>query len=198
MAVADIYELTQSYRVRGEWCENVLHFREKTAETDPIPAENLALGWDISIKPDLVALLSDEVILACVYARRISPTPGIAFTVLQTDVGIVASEAVPSLAAVITTWYTGTFTGRGRGRTYWPGLPESMQNSGSLTAAALTNWQALADLLEIDLAAGGGGTGVWELCVWSQASLTAAIVLAGIARSNMASMRSRRQKPGAS
>lgn len=197
MAVNDVYELVQSYRVRGEWCENVFHYKEKTAETDPIPAENLALGWDTTIKPLLVALLSDEVIFACVYARRIAPTPGIAFTVLQTDAGAVASEAIPTTSAPIITWYTNTISRRGRGRNYFPGLPESMQNSGSLTAAALTDWQGHADDMEIDLAAGGGGTGVWELAVWSELAATAQIVVAGIARSNLASMRSRRQKPGA-
>ena len=197
MAVGDVYELVQSYRVRGEYCQNILHYREKTAETDPVPARELATAWHAVIVPELVALLSDEVQLACVYVRRISPSPGIAFTVLQTDPGEVASEAVPTTSAILMTWYTATFTKQGRGRNYWPGLPESSQNSGSLAAAELTAWNDLQTLMFDDLNA-PVGPGVWELAVWSALATTAHLVTAGVVRTNLATMRSRRQKPGVS
>lgn len=196
MAVADIYELTLGYRVKGEYVENVLHYREKTAETALIPAQELALGFQAAVIPGLVALLSNQAVLSCIYVRRISPTAGVTHTELLSDAGEVVSEAIPSASALVISWYGALAGDRRRGRTYLAGLPETAQAGGSITDAARAAFQAFANDMLVDLAAGGAGVGVWELATWSQVGLHAEVALVATVRTNLAQQRRRRQRPG--
>lgn len=198
MAVGDVYEVVVGSRILGEYCENVFRFRETVGETDTIPAQNLALGFQTAIIPDWAALVSDQMEFACIYARRISPTPGIAFTVLETTVGTQVGEALPTTSAILLSWLTALATKRGRGRTYFSGAPEDSQAGGKLEAGVLAAWQAFGDTLITAIPAGGGGTGEWELAVWSEVDSLARDVIAAVVRTNLATMRSRRQRPGTS
>lgn len=196
MAVNDIYSVTVDTVVKGEHCQNVFHYRESTAETGTIPAENLAEGFVAAVEADWLAILSDQAALACVYVRRVQPTPSVAYTRIWNEVGTVAEEPIPTTSAALITWYSATAGKRTRGRNYFPGTPESFQDGGLLEAAAITLIQTLADTLADPIAAGGGGTGVWELCVYSRTNLTGVDVIESVVRSNLGTMRSRRQRPG--
>lgn len=196
MAVGDIYSVVVDSVVKGEHCQNELHFREVTAETDTIPAENLAEGFVTAVEADWLACLSDQAALACVYVRRVKPTPGVAYTRIWNVVGTVADEPIPTTSAAVVSWYTTTAGKRTRGRNYFPGLPESFQDGGLLEGAAITAIQTLADTLMDVIAAGAGGTGEWELCVYSRVNGTGVDVESNVVRSNLGTMRTRRQRPG--
>lgn len=196
MAVGDIYSVVVDSVVKGEHCQNEFHFREITAETDPIPAENLAEGFVTAIEADWLACLSDEATLACVYVRRVKPTPSVAYTRIWNVVGTVADEPIPTTSAAVISWYTATAGKRTRGRNYFCGLPESFQNGGLIEGAGQTALVALADTLSDVIAAGAGGTGEWELCIYSRVNGTAVDVEVNVVRSNLGTMRTRRQRPG--
>jgi len=198
MAVGDVYEVAVDMTVKGEHCVNVFKFRETVEETDTIPAENLALGYQAAIIAGWAALLSNEVQFNCIYVRRISPAPGVAFTVLLTDPGEEVSEAIPTTSALLITWYSETATKRGRGRNYFAGLPETSQAGGKLEGDVLAAWNAFGTLMLTPVVAAGGGTGVWALAVWSDVNAAAVDVVTRVVRTNLATMRTRRQRPGTS
>lgn len=198
MAVNDVYQVTTSYRVRGEFCEQVMAYRESVACTDDVPAQSLATAFVAAILPDWAALVSSQLEFACVYARRIRPTPGIAFTLLDTTIGTVASEAIPSSSALVMSLLTAVASKRGRGRSYFGGLPETSQAGGSLESTVLTGWNALGTLMLDPVIGGGGDTGEWLLGVYSKAAVQINDALAFVVRTNLAQQRGRRQRPGTS
>jgi len=196
MAVNDIYEVSVDYSVLGEHCVNVFKFRESTECTDEVPAKSLADGFAATLIPLWAVLLSEQVLFNCVYARRISPGIGVAFTKLVTDPGEVVSEALPTTSAVLISWYSNTGGARKRGRNYFAGAPENAQAGGKLEGGVLAAWESFA--LDFQAPLAGVGTGEWELCVWSEAGLSAIDVKTAVVRTNLATMRSRRQRPGTS
>jgi len=198
MAVNDVYEVSVDYSVLGEHCVNVFKFRETTESTDEVPAKSLADGFAASLIPLWAVLLSDQVLFNCVFVRRISPGLGVPFTKLVTDPGEVASEAIPTTSAVVISWYSNTGGKSKRGRNYFAGAPENAQAGGKLEAGVLAAWESFALDMQAPLAAGGGGTGEWELCVWSQLLETAIDVKTAVVRTNLGTMRTRRQRPGTS
>jgi len=198
MAVEDVYEVVVDMTVLGEHCVNVFKFRETVAETDTIPAENLALGFQAALIADWAALLSEDVQFNCIYVRRISPGPGVAFTVLETTPGEVVSQAIPSASGLVVTWYSATASKRGRGRNYFAGLPENAQQAGKLEADVIAAWTAFLATLMGTIAAGGGGAGSWQLCVWSDVDSIGRDVVTNVIRTNLGTMRTRRQRPGTS
>lgn len=198
MAVGDIYEVSVDMAVRGENCVNVFRFREAVEATLAVPAEEVAKGFQTAIIADWKALLSNQVKFNCIYARRIRPNPGVAYTVLLTDEGEEVSEAIPTTSALLITWYSALADKRGRGRNYFAGLPETSQAGGALESDVLAAWQAFAATLATQFPAGGGGGGEYALCVYSDADVTGRDVITQVVRTNLGTMRSRRTRPGTS
>lgn len=198
MAVNDVYQVAVDYKVRGEYCAQVFSYRESVASTDDVPAQSLAEAFALAIIPEWEALVSNQVEFACIYCRRIRPTPGITYTHLLTGVGDVVSEAVPSSSALVLSLLTSLATRRGRGRTYFGGLPETSQAGGSLEGTVLADWQALGTLLLDPLVGSGGATGEWLLGVYSKAAVQINDALSYVVRTNLGQQRGRRQRPGVS
>lgn len=198
MAVGDIYEAVVQYKVRGEYINNSFHLQETDACTDMIPAESLALALQDAWIGDWAALLSEEAVFSGIYTRRVRPVPGPTFTVLDTTPGGVNDEAIPSAASLLISWVTNLATKSGRGRNYFAGLPESSQNGGSLAAGSVAAWVTFATMLKDAVDGIGGATGSWALCVYSRKLVAAEDILMGVVRSNLATQRKRRQRPGTS
>jgi len=196
MAVNDVYEVTFTIDVKGETCFCVGHYRESGACTDLIPAQSLLEALQAAFFTDWAAINAVQTVIACAYARRIDPTPGVAYTLISNLAGDVAVDALPTTSACIVTWYSAIAGKRTRGRTYLPGLPEDAQDGGLLEDAAIAAIQDLAALMIGPIAAVGGDTGEWKRAVWSELNLTDADVIAAVVRSNLGTMRSRRQRPG--
>jgi len=193
MAVNDWYEVTTDMSVQGEHCYNVFNFRETVGAGGDVPAQDLADAFDAAITADWAALLSNLTTLNCYYARRISPAPGVAYTKIVNEQGAVAGDPLPTTSAALLSWYGLTAGPRTRGRSYMAGLPEAVQSGGLLEDAAQIALEAFADLLKTPVV--GGGT--WELGIWSRVNLAGIDAKVRVVRSNLATMRSRRQRPGA-
>jgi len=151
----------------------------------------------------LVGLLSNEASIISVYVRRVAPTAGVPLLLIfgsvtyPNIVGTVVSEAVPSTSAAVWSWYTALASGRGRGRTYIPGIPESHQDGGYLTGAAMTiHNAAILDWYTDPWVPTTSGTGEWELVVWSRLNLSAQDITWGVAHTNLGTIRNRRQVAG--
>jgi len=199
MAVGDVYKCDIFYNVGSELTQNVIHLREKTACTDPVPAQAVVSAltnrW-LSVYE--VALFSDEIYVPLIRAIRISPTssvPGLSILGPTTINGTGTGEPVPSASALLVSIYSNTFTARGRGRIYFPGLDSAKQNDGQIDDAALT----LANTLALELIEDytpTGFTGSWELGVWSRADATFRLVTQCFPHTNLATQRGRRNHPG--
>jgi len=198
MAVNDVYQLSADYKVRGEYCTQVFHYRESVECTDDVPAQSLAEAFAAVIIPEWAALVSSQLEFACLYCRRIRPTSGIAYTHLITTPGGVASEAIPSSSALVMSVLTNLATRRGRGRSYFGGLPETSQAGGSLESTVLADWQALGTLLLDPVLGSGGDTGEWVWGVYSRSAVAIQDALTYVVRTNLAQQRGRRQRPGTS
>jgi hypothetical protein len=195
MAVNDWYEITTDMTVQGEHVYNVMNFRETVECAEDVPAQQLCNGFDAAISAAWAALLAELTVINCFYCRRISPTPSVAFTKIKNLQGDVAADPLPSASALLVSWYGLTASARHRGRTYFAGVPEDIQSGGLLENAAITDWQTFANLLLVPVA--GAGSGTWEFGIWSRASIAGVDAKVAVVRSNMATMRSRRQRPGA-
>lgn len=194
MAMDDIYELSTDQTVKGEHCANVFHFKESEACTDPIPAKELINAFFAAVVGDWADLLSDECKFNCFYARRIRPTAGLAYTKLDDTAGTIASEPIPTTSGVVMSLYTATASRNGRGRKYFAGLPEDNQNGGLIEGVAMPDWDDFGILLATELV--GANTGKWKLCVYSPALVAAELVIVTTTRTNLGTMKTRRQRPG--
>lgn len=195
MAVGDVYEVTISGRVNGEYCENIIHLREVVGATAPIPASEVCDSALLSWAADLAPLLATSFTkLQCIYARRIHPTPGVAFTKLIALDGEEGTDPVPAGTGLVVSWATALGGRSKRGRSYIFGIPETFQNGGNITEPCLTAFNAW--VASVMAAWGPTGASDYRLCVWSALLSTSEDVVAGIVRTNLGSMRSRRQRPG--
>jgi len=195
MAVNDWYEITTDMTVQGEHVYNVMNFRETVECTEDVPAQELVEAFDAANTTAWAALLAELTVINCYYCRRIHPTPSVAYTLIKNIQGDVADDPLPSASALLISWYGLTASARHRGRNYFAGVPENVQSGGLLEAAAITAWQTFAALLITPVV--GGATGTWEMGIWSRASVAGVDARVAVVRSNMATMRSRRQRPGA-
>lgn len=194
MALNDVYEVSIDLTVKGEHCVNIWHLREITACMDLIPAKTIGAAVIADWLPDWAVELSDECTFNCVYVRRVLPTPGIAFTSLCAIVGGISSEPIPTTSAGVVSLYSDTAGPSSRGRKYLAGLPENGQNGGLLETAKVTALEALMAIIMTTLA--GSVTGEWSLTVYSPKLNTDDLVIATIVRTNLGTMRTRRQRPG--
>jgi hypothetical protein len=204
MATGDIYRLQQFWQVGSELTENVIHFRETTSETDANKeAFNLIFSWRDKVAPLYATdLFSDEAQCAVMTARRISPTPGVPYTIVfgGAEAGIIVGGCdagrVPSQAAVVYGLYSTHEGPSGRGRNFWPGVCIEAQEDGRLTVDAMALAQALEALYTEEIGPNAPGTGVWKGTIWSQKDTASYPIVSAQARSNLGTIRSRRAFPG--
>jgi hypothetical protein len=194
MAIGDVYELSVQVPVKGEHTFCVLHYRESVACNEAIPAKELAVAFRAAAETAWLDVLSDQAAIACLYVRRISPSAGVAWTEIVNEVGNEAGEPIPTTSAALLTQYSATASRRGRGRNYIAGIPENFQDGGLLEDAAIALLQALATELLGPITAATSGS--WKLAVWSTIDLMARDVTSQVVRSNLGTMRTRRQRPG--
>jgi len=198
MAANNIWELTACTRVEGQRCVNVFHFREETAGTTVPEAKAVAVMFDTIFHPLWAACVSEDLEFECYYVRRVQPQPGLTF-LLQATVpilGQVAEEAVPSNASACMALKSALANKHGRGRKYFAGVPESHQQAGKLSIAALALWDTFANEFEDEVGHTGPGGELYRAVVYSRAQLTAEDIIIADMSPSIATMRSRRQPYG--
>jgi hypothetical protein len=203
MAVGDILKVQIFYTIGSEETMNVLHFREKTAETDIVPPRQLALAVHARWEADVMPLLSEDVTVPVISSNRVRPTPSIPGIIIPGAAGVnalvggIEGEPLPSAAAALCSIYSEEVTQRGRGRFYIPGFPEVSGAGGRFALASYTPFDlAMSHVCLDEYGPVAPGTGVWELCVYSRMDVQGYIVKDYVAHTNLATIRSRRAFPG--
>lgn len=197
MAVDDLYQVTVVCGVNGQRVVNVMHFREGLDCTDDVPARSICAAYEDVALPLLTACLAPEAAVECIYARRIAPTPGIPFLIVETSSpGELGTECVPSNAAAVISLYTSLASRSGRGRQYISGVPEDYVADGVMEAPLVTALEAYAQALIDGIAAPAPYDGAWVLCIYSPLLDDSNDVEFKVVSPSMGSMRSRRQPHG--
>ncbi len=203
MALLDVYRIEVWQNVGSEPTMNVLHLLETVAETGGDPPALHPVQAAVELYDAISAELSEDWRVIMINARRVSPTGGIPYTIVlggaEAIVGAIASEIVPSGAAVLVSHYTDTASRDGRGRTYLPGLPESSQNEGQFVEARFAALQTIVEMeFEGEKTPATATDGRYRFMVFGGgASPTLDYVIrSSILRPNLASQRRRRAFPG--
>lgn len=198
MAVGDIYQLTLTGDIDGQRVQNVLHFKEKVATDQPIPASDLIEAWITKFAEAWADCLSAGWHMTSYYCRRVQPAPGIPFLRLATTTaalqGTRGDAVCPPQTCLLFSLYTLHADRHGRGRIYMPGVAEADQDAGQIVEALVTPIVALEALLNDQFA--GTGTGAYRLCVYSRVESAGYDVELAGGRSNLATQRPRRAYPG--
>lgn len=151
MPVADVYRASINTKVNGVNCLNVLHFFQVDADAGEVPADSLKAALETIILPLWVPMLSNDAEITSVILRRILPTPDQPFSyIFAGGTGTVAQEAEPPNLAVINTHYTTTVSRRGRGRTYFAGVAQTLITNAAVKAALVALFATFETALRTD------------------------------------------------
>jgi len=108
----------------------------------PDMAAAIADAWNDTIR----LVQSSSVVLDEVHVKMGPNATGPDGSAPSGNGGAVGGDALPPSVAVLVRKTTATGGKRGRGRMYWPGVPESYVNaSGALTPAVIVSWQTQCD-----------------------------------------------------
>lgn len=171
MAVGDIWLLEWIQSVRGQPGMNVFQYEETEATGVPYEAASqLGDAFLNSCAADWAQIASEDWRTDGVYVRRVAPIAGVPASIVlgtaESIVGVIDSEAIPMTSAAVVTRRTLNGSRRSRGRWYGMGIPESSQNAGQLTTAAMLaiNTQLTNFGLPLN---GAGGDGAWKPVIYS-------------------------------
>lgn len=204
MAVNDVWEVGISLQIGSLPTMVVPHFVE-TVSVVPDPPKLAATaiaqaihasGWMTA----LLACISEDVELLSIYVRKVSPTADVPLLYIVGTTppvaGTNAAPADPSQVAALISLYTARMDRAGRGRMYIPGTPAGGNNEGLVIAVYLAELQAFCDVVPLTLVMIGPDAGEIRQCVWSRGQEEANVVLQATPRTNLATIRGRRQRPG--
>jgi len=202
MAIGDVYAVTLTWDLDGQRLQNVLHFKETTAETTAPAAFALIEALNVDFMVALCNCISQSCVLTTMYARRVKPTPDIPYLFLASGgsaaVGARGVAVCPPQAALLFSFYAVPAGPRARGRLYLPGCAEGDQDSGRITPELLAIMETTRDTMLEDIGPLGANTGVWDLAIFSRAANAADTVDVCVAHTNLATVRSRRAYAGTS
>lgn len=202
MAVGDVYQFTIVSSLGGKVFNNVLHFREITADDTGFAAATLNFGFMGEIMSNYLDLCSDDMTVVGLYTRRVFPAPGVpfAFVPSSNNQGAESSPAGSTTAAAILTLYTDLHTKSGRGRVYIPAIPESLTENGLLNIPGFAALDALGIKLQTSFngatSSGSPTVSAYQGTVWSRKLNADNLITHTFAHSNLATIRRRRMNPG--
>lgn len=166
MALGDIYEASLLYSIKGEKVANVLHFREDVTPGTVDPPLDLANTISASFwTGNLDLVMSNDVTLQMIRARRISPTLGGGILLPVNTDGQVSADTLPPNNCAVMTLYTARTDRAGRGRVFLSGVPDTWQGDGLIEVAVAPTYQAIMDNLKTYFTSADGGQ--WQCGIWS-------------------------------
>lgn len=141
-AANEVWEVKTEGRIHGQQTLNVQHFKTPAGDSDVIT--HLLQVWLQCIVTSLLPGLSNQWTMDQVVGRRVAPTLGgdVFLEPTQLAVGGVTGDALPSFCSALFSIRTMTPGRSGRGRMFFPGLPEDAQRDSVIFANTAT-WAAI-------------------------------------------------------
>ena len=190
MPSGDVYSASSRFSIKGEKTVNVLHFSQTSADGSGPVNQELADAILQDIWPSYKALLSNDCTLQNISVYKIAPAVGGSILVNVAEAGGVAVDTIPPNACVVATLYTDHFTGRGRGRIFMSGIPDSHVDGGRIVNASAALYVTFLNTLKAPIAFGSGVSFVPS--VWSTKGAIARPITAHALRAALHNLRSRR------
>jgi hypothetical protein len=208
MPINDVYESVFSWQIGSVPTLNVCHFlveQDFVAEAPfSPPTEMLARTLHQSAWLDaLLTLVSEEVELLSIYTRKVAPNQveiPFLYVVGATapNFGSAVGTPIAPQVAMLISLYGQSNNRNERGRMYVPGFPEGQETEGQIDAALLGAAQAFCDLAKEVIDISYSGTGQVKQCVYSRSTQLGKAVTFAVPRTNLATIRGRRARPGIS
>lgn len=196
MAVGDIYQADVIQQMQGVTMVNVFHF-EQTAESNLAGGAEQALATAIrdDLLPGWKSWTSEQLDFIASRIIRIQP-PDVFPTVFPftDESGEILGDPLQTTKAALATWYTDRNDGRGRGRSYFPGVPESVVRGGNWVNIFHGNFRNFVDVFRTPIQP-TGDPGAFQHGVWSRVQLQFNRTVWGEARARVAQQRSRQSTP---
>lgn len=171
MAVNDVFQLDIVGSSAGEYCENILHFKQTvvgTVTTQQLLAYQIIDEWQSVVQAAWLACMPTDYDLTGFRCKRVWPIGGnTAYQALSEIFGEYdATTVASSVNAMLLCGYQDTSSLKFRvGRCFLPGAPESAIAGNAPTSGYLTLLASLASLMNGDLTNTAIGT-VWP-GIWS-------------------------------
>lgn len=160
-----LFRMNATFFVEGQNC--VQSFWARSKPNDPLPTlfavcDRLIFDFEVGIYPRYKQLQTISTQLVGVVATCLNP-PGVAQSVKGYigEFGFVSGDAMPPHDAAVLSLYTRYPGRRVHGRLYIPGIGETMQAGGILTASAKTSLKNLGDWLLGEFGEGGSSPYYW-------------------------------------
>jgi hypothetical protein len=206
MAINDVWQLSVKGTVLSQEHIHTLHFRDKTGLAAPTA---IITVWQATCRTTYRGMFgSGDLPVVTHTVRQVCGTPPFAASGEATEPGgtqagtrAMSGDGAPSWLARCISWRTAYAGRRFRGRSFIGGMFESMMSGNELTAGETTIMDAYVAAV-IGAFGPSGSSADWAAVVYSQTardagsscSTAASQIAAGLSRTAIASMRSR--KPG--
>lgn len=174
MAAGDVYRIVVHSVLYGSSCVNVFHVRTTNDTTVGRPEDDVLERVEAQWIPPWMDVVAEDFMVDCIEAHRIHPQPGLVSSVLLDagNTGQVIDDALPPNKCYCISWYSETYTKRGRGRSFFSGVPETWEDDNAIISDHAAILTTFAETIEDGLSGGAGG-GQFELTIWSADVFTA-------------------------
>lgn len=175
MAMFDIWESVLTFIEGREQAEIVIHHKLEAENEADLEDTAIALLTAVTSKAnDIMEELNPTTVqMAVATTHRIKGTAGTSryFTLFPGATGGVSSDSVGAQLAAVFSKYTDNNSPTERGRTFWPFIARSIQNSGQIGLTVALSVQSDLDALYKD-GFSDGQTNSWNGCIWSRKDQT--------------------------
>lgn len=155
MAVGNVYNVQLQLLIDNRKCTIAVDYRQATGPNDPRVPETLANEFNITVVPDIVAALGNDVAFQCIYVRNQKSFGGVdpPFELaLSGVVGGQATRSINSNSAAVLRQLTNAADQRHNGRIFLPGIPLGQVTDSVINDAFVTGTlQGAIDAMSITL-----------------------------------------------
>lgn len=192
MPLNDVYQAAIKMNAKGQKVVNVLHFQQTSADGPIVPNKDLCLAIEEDLLPLYQLCASNDMNFEAVTAHKVVPAIGGSYVHPVGIAGLVAEDMLPSNSAALATLYSATLTRQGRGRIFFPAIPDTLANDGRLVNSASGVFVDFCTALQGSIQAAAGATFICG--VWSKAGNAFHQYVYHELRARLATLRSRRME----
>lgn len=177
MAVDDIYQLAIDQSLNGVLITNVFHY-EQTGPGGTDSEQSLIDAWQSDTLPEWELAVATSLLFTCGRARQVSGVGSFPeqFEIFTGENGALVGEALPANAVAVISWYSGTFSKSGRGRSFISGARMVDEDENTWITAQQALWDTFAGAVINTITDAGTGA-TFKQVIWGGSPATAKTVI---------------------
>lgn len=146
LAVGDLLLSVVKGSLYGQETQSTFHWVVKEVGVN-IAITSLITDIDSELLPEYADVMSEDWTSTATYVRRLNPSPTRGFEGSNSVDGTVAGDACPPSVAAVISRYTNNPGPRGRGRVFFPAVPDGWHAQGKLNNLGLSGYADFAPWL---------------------------------------------------